>query len=42
MLEELLLLCVNRFIEKAIQVEAEESQKLMETMLPPGFGDLFK
>ena len=36
MLEELLLLCVNRFIEKAIQVEAEE------TMLPPGFGDLFK
>lgn len=42
MLEELLLLCVNRFIEKAIQVEAEESQKMMETMLPPGFGDLFK
>lgn len=42
MMEELLLLCVNRFIEKAQEVEAVESQKLMETMLPPGFGDLFK
>lgn len=42
MLEELLLLCVNRFIEKAQGVEAEESQKMMESMLPPGFGDMFK
>ena len=42
MLEDLLLLCVNRFIEKAQQVEAVESQKMMESMLPPGFGDLFK
>lgn len=42
MLEELLLLCVNKFIEKAQEVEAIESQKMMETMLPPGFGDLFK
>jgi len=42
MLEELLLLCVNKFIEKAQEVEAAESQKMMETMLPPGFGDLFK
>jgi len=42
MLEDLLLLCVNRFIDKAQQVEAVESQKMMESMLPPGFGDLFK
>ncbi len=42
MLEDLLLLCVNRFIEKAQEVEAVESQKMMESILPPGFGDLFK
>lgn len=42
MLEDLLLSCVNRFIEKAQEVEAVESKKMMESMLPPGFGDLFK
>lgn len=42
MLEDLLLTCVNRFIEKAVKIESEEAQKLMQDMLPPGFGDMFK
>ena len=42
MLEDLLLTCVNRFIEKAVKIEPEEAQKLMQDMLPPGFGDMFK
>lgn len=42
MLEDLILTCVNRFIEKAAKIEAAEAQKLMQDMLPPGFGDMFK
>lgn len=39
-LEDLLLVAVNRVIEKATVKEAEESQKMMKDMLPPGLGDL--
>ena len=39
-LEDLLLVAVNRVIEKAAVKEAEESQKMMKDMLPPGMGDL--
>lgn len=39
-LEDLLLVAVNRVIEKATVKEAEEGQKLMKDMLPPGLGDL--
>ena len=39
-LEDLLLVAVNRVIEKAAVKEAEESQKMMKDMLPPGLGDL--
>ncbi len=42
MLEDMLLTAFNRFIEKASKIEAEETQKAMTDMLPPGFGDLFK
>lgn len=42
MLEDLLLTCFNRFMEKAGKIESEETQKLMQDMLPPGFGDMFK
>ena len=40
-LEDLLLVAINRALEKATVKEAEESQKLMRDMLPPGFGGLF-
>lgn len=42
MVQDLILDALNKFIEKQMAVEAEESQKLMESMLPPGFGNLFK
>ena len=42
MMEDMMLAAMNRFIEKASKAEAEESQKMMSEMLPPGFGDLFK
>ncbi|MBC7886000.1 MAG: YbaB/EbfC family nucleoid-associated protein [Saprospiraceae bacterium] len=42
MLEDLLLTCFNRYIIKVQKIEAEESQKLMQSILPPGFGDMFK
>ncbi len=40
-IEDMLLVAINRALEKATQVEAEESQKLMKDMLPPGLGGLF-
>ncbi|MCB9309200.1 MAG: YbaB/EbfC family nucleoid-associated protein [Lewinellaceae bacterium] len=42
MLQDLILVSINSFIEKQIEAEAEESKKMMESMLPPGFGQLFK
>ncbi len=40
-LEDLLLTVVNRTLEKAAEKEAEESQKMMNDLLPPGLGNLF-
>lgn len=42
MIEDLLVSSFNRFIENALKAEATETQKLMNEMLPPGFGDMFK
>jgi DNA-binding protein YbaB len=42
MFTDLMITVVNRFIEKAAEVEAKESQAIMESLLPPGFGDMFK
>jgi nucleoid-associated protein EbfC len=42
MLEDVLISCINNFVAKASKTEAEETQKIMSEMLPPGFGDLFK
>jgi len=39
-LEDLLLTCINRAMEKAGQKEAEEAAKLLKENLPPGLGDL--
>lgn len=39
-LEDLLLITINRALEKAGEKEAEESQRLMQDMLPPGLGNL--
>lgn len=44
-LEDLLLVAVNRVIEQASAKEAEESQKMVSDMLPPGMEgltDMFK
>ncbi|HMQ89566.1 MAG TPA: YbaB/EbfC family nucleoid-associated protein [Flavilitoribacter sp.] len=40
-LEDLILVAVNRALELAAAKESEESQKLIQDMLPPGFGGLF-
>jgi DNA-binding YbaB/EbfC family protein len=39
-LEDLLLTAVNRVIAKAAEIEAEESQKMLKEMLPPGMENL--
>ncbi|MCP3931695.1 MAG: YbaB/EbfC family nucleoid-associated protein [Bacteroidetes bacterium] len=39
-IEDLLTVAVNRALELAAQKEAEESKKLLEDMMPPGFGNL--
>lgn len=39
-LEDLLLVAINRALEKAATKEAAESQKLISDMLPPGMGGL--
>jgi len=44
-LEDLLLVAMNRVIEQASLKEAEESQKMVSNMLPPGMEgltDMFK
>ena len=38
--EDLILVAINRALELAAQKEAEESQKMIKDMLPPGLGDL--
>ncbi|MBK9255351.1 MAG: YbaB/EbfC family nucleoid-associated protein [Saprospiraceae bacterium] len=40
-LEDSVLTCFNRLLDKIAQAEAVETQRLMQEMLPPGFGDLF-
>ena len=40
-LEDLLLVAINRALEKAATREAVESQKLISDMLPPGMDGLF-
>ena len=39
--EDLLLVAINRVIKNATDKEAEESQKLIQDMLPPGLGGMF-
>ena len=39
-LEDLLLVAINRVIQLAGEKEAEEAQKLIQDMLPPGLGGL--
>jgi nucleoid-associated protein EbfC len=42
--EDLVMVAVNRALEKAAEKEAIESEKLIKDMMPPGFGgisDLF-
>lgn len=39
-LEDLLLVAVNRAMTLAAQTEMQESQKLIQDMLPPGMGGL--
>lgn len=39
-LEDLLLVAVNRVLEKISAKEQEESQNMINDMLPPGMGDL--
>lgn len=40
-LEDMLVIAINRILEKAAVREASESKKLMSDLLPPGFGNLF-
>lgn len=39
-LEDLLMVAMNRVLEKAAEQEAIESQKMMKDMMPPGLGGL--
>ncbi len=39
-IEDLLMVAINRVLEKAAQREAAETQNLLKEMLPPGLGDL--
>lgn len=41
-LEDLLITTLNRALEEAGNKAAEETQKMMEQMMPPGMGDMFK
>lgn len=38
MVEDLLLTTINEFIQKVSEVEAAESQKMLKSIIPPGFG----
>jgi len=39
-LEDLLTVTINQALEKAMNTEAEETQKMMKDMMPPGLGGL--
>jgi DNA-binding YbaB/EbfC family protein len=39
--EDLLLAAINNALEQAAAKEAEETQRLVQDMLPPGLGGLF-
>ncbi len=39
-LEDLVMVAANRALEKAAARQAEETQKMIQNMLPPGMGDL--
>ena len=40
-LEDLLILAMNGFMEMIAEVEGEESQKMINDMLPPGLAGMF-
>lgn len=40
-LEDLLLITLNQAMEKAEQLASAETQKLINDLLPPGFGNMF-
>ena len=40
-LEDLLVIAVNQVLELAAECEAEEAQKMINDMIPPGLGGLF-
>ncbi len=40
MVQDLVLAAVNQAMEEAAAKEAEETQKMVKDMLPPGMGDL--
>jgi DNA-binding protein YbaB len=40
-LEDLLLITLNKVLDKAEEMASEQTQKLIQDMLPPGFGNMF-
>ena len=40
-LEDLMVVAMNNLLNKVGEVEAQESQNMINDMLPPGMGDLF-
>lgn len=40
-LEDLLVVAMNNLLEKVSEVEAKESQNMIDEMLPPGMSNLF-
>ena len=38
--EDLMMVAINRALEKALEKEAAESENLIRDMMPPGFGGL--
>lgn len=41
-LEDLLVVTINRALEEVAGQAADQAEQMMQNMLPPGFGDLFK
>jgi nucleoid-associated protein EbfC len=39
-LEDFLVIAINQALEKAAEKEAEEAQKMIDDLLPPGLNDL--
>ena len=39
-MEDLILVAVNRALEKAMEVETRESQNLLNDLMPPGMDDM--